>query len=74
MLRDVQYRSDYTKFVNTVIAKGYAEKVPNNSDTVRPGKVWYLPHHGIYHPKKQDKEGLELRRPVDKVVLLLAKD
>ena len=55
MGRDDRYRTDYNTFVNTVIAKGYAEKVPNDSDAVRPCKVWYLPHHDIYHPKKRDK-------------------
>ena len=55
MLRDAKYHTDYTKFVNDVIAKGYAQKVPNESGAGRPGKVWYLPHHGIYHPKKPDR-------------------
>ena len=55
MLRDSKYRSDYVAFINDVIAKGYAQRVPNQSPTPMPGKVWYLPHHGIYHPKKPGK-------------------
>lgn len=55
MLRDSQYLSDYVTFVNDIIAKGYAQRVPNGLLTPTPGKVWYLPHHGVYHPKKPGK-------------------
>ena len=51
-LRDSQHRSDYVAFVNDTIAKGYAQRVPNELLTPKPGKVWYLPHNGVYHPKK----------------------
>ena len=52
MLRDSQYRSDYVAFVNDIITKEYAQRVPIELLTSTPGKVWYLPHHGAYHPKK----------------------
>ena len=55
MLKDPKYRSDYVTFVNDVIAKGYVRKVPSGSLIPRPGKVWYLPHHGVYHLKKPGK-------------------
>ena len=55
MLRDSKYRSDYVGFVNGIIAKGYAQRVPDESLMPKPGKVWYLPHHGVYHPRKADK-------------------
>ena len=55
MLRDSQYRSDYVAFFNDIIAKGYAQRVPNKLLTPTPGKVWYLPHHGVYHSKKPGK-------------------
>ncbi|KAK3751570.1 hypothetical protein QZH41_007533 [Actinostola sp. cb2023] len=36
-----------------VIDSGFAEKVePAKSETMR---VWYIPHHGVYHPKKPNK-------------------
>lgn len=38
-----------------MIAKGYAEKVPPQSSQQGSGKVWYLPHHDVYHPKKPQK-------------------
>ena len=55
MLTDSTYRDDYTKFIDTIITKGYAHKVPKESLATPHGKVWYLPHHGVYHPKKPNK-------------------
>ena len=55
MLRDENYRNDYVHFVNEMIAKGHARKVPEDHLEASQGKVWYLPHHGIYHPKKPHK-------------------
>ena len=55
MLRDESYRDDYVNFVNEMIAKGYARRVPDDRLEAGPGKVWYLPHHGIYHPRKPQK-------------------
>lgn len=49
-MKNPQFQADYSVFVEDWIAEGYAVKVPvegrNN------GKVWYLPHHGVYHAKK----------------------
>jgi len=55
MLRDENYRNDYVNFVNEMLAKGYARKVPEDQLEAVPGKVWYIPHHGIYHPRKPQK-------------------
>ncbi|XP_070571225.1 uncharacterized protein [Ptychodera flava] len=35
--------------------KGYAIRVPNDELDRDDGKVWYIPHHGVYHPKKPEK-------------------
>ena len=32
--------------------KGYTEMVPTQ---VKADEVWYIPHHGVYHPKKPEK-------------------
>ena len=53
--RDTKYRDDYTTFTNEVIAKGYAEEVPKQESSSEDGHVWFIPHHGVYHPKKPDK-------------------
>ena len=52
--RDKQYHIDYTSFMNDIINHGYAEEVPQSSDPP-DGKVSYIPHHGVYYPKKPNK-------------------
>ena len=37
-------------FMNDIIKKGYAERAPKEYK-----KAWYIPHHGVYNPKKPDK-------------------
>ncbi|XP_028417981.1 uncharacterized protein LOC114542688 [Dendronephthya gigantea] len=49
------YREDYLKFMQKVIDSGYAEKVPVQQRKVTDKPVWYIPHHGVYHPKKPNK-------------------
>ena len=41
--------------VNEMIPKGHARKVPDDRLEANKGKVWYLPHQGIYHPRKPHK-------------------
>ncbi|KAK3752634.1 hypothetical protein QZH41_000498 [Actinostola sp. cb2023] len=45
--------------MDKVIKSGYAEKVPQvkSDSTHKPddNHVWYIPHHGDYHPKKPGK-------------------
>ena len=36
--------------MNDTIEKGYAEKALEKNEM-----AWYIPHHGVYHPKKMDK-------------------
>lgn len=53
-VKNERFFSDYKSFINDMIDKGYAEEVP---DTLKDksSEVWYIPHHGIYHPRKPDK-------------------
>lgn len=51
--KDATFHSDYTAFMNDIISKGYAEKVPAEDLEHSDGKVWYIPHHGVYHPKER---------------------
>lgn len=53
--RDDKRRRDYTVFITTLLEKGYARKVPQEQKAQCNGRVWYLPHHGVYHPYKPDK-------------------
>lgn len=50
-LRDKEYKDDYVKFMNDVIAKGYAEKALL-IEAKSGKKVWLISYHGVYHPKK----------------------
>ena len=52
---DSKLRKDYSEFISDIIDKGYAEKVPAEKLNHCDGRVWYLPHHGVYHPKKPEK-------------------
>lgn len=46
------FREEYVSFMNQVISKGYAVKVPDEELNRSDGKVWFIPHHAVYHPKK----------------------
>lgn len=51
-LNNPEFHKEYSSCLNDVIQRGYAEKVPPEQSQGSPGKVWYIPHHGVYHPKK----------------------
>ena len=50
---DARYYADYVRFMAEIIEKGYARKVKVEELPQQEGKVWYLPHHGVYHPKNR---------------------
>lgn len=54
MTQNYQYQNDYVAFINKILNKGYAEKVPKETSKTDPRKAWYIPHHGMY-PKKPNK-------------------
>ena len=41
--------------MSSLIEGSYAGRVPVNQLYKNDGKVWYIPHHGVYHPRKADK-------------------
>ena len=51
--KNEQKHSDYRNFMNDVIAKGHAEKIPAN-EIDKPNR-WYIPHHGVYSDRKPGK-------------------
>ena len=53
--REEKYKKEYTAFMNDMIKKGYAEKISSLEETRQDGRIWYLPHHRVYHPQKRDK-------------------
>ena len=46
--RDEKYCQDYICFMEDLFKSGFAEKAPPRDEA-----VWYLPHHGVYHPQKK---------------------
>lgn len=51
--RDENFHKEYCVFMNKILEEGYAVKVPDEKVNQDDGRVWYLPHHGVYHPKKK---------------------
>ena len=47
---EAKYKEDYAVFTEMLEA-GHAEKAPKQRHEI----TWYIPHHGVYHPKKPDK-------------------
>ncbi len=53
--RKPKMEKDYLEFMGTMISKGHATPVPADEVPGDSGHVWYLPHFGVYHPKKPSK-------------------
>jgi hypothetical protein len=47
-----KFAQDYKQFMSTLLERGFAEKV-SDDECNEPGRIWYLPHHGIYHHRKE---------------------
>ena len=52
-VREPSFHKDYIAFMNKLIASGFAVRVPVTDLERSDGKVWYIPHHGVYHPQKK---------------------
>ncbi|KAI2646413.1 Pro-Pol polyprotein [Labeo rohita] len=50
--KEERYKADYTTYINEIIERGDVEQVLEKGTL---GEQWYIPHHGIYNPKKPDK-------------------
>ena len=53
--RDVGLCKKYTNFIDDLMVKDYARKVPQDQVNRNDGAVWYLPHHNVFNPKKPEK-------------------
>lgn len=47
--KDTAYAEEHISFMEDILKKGYAEKVPPQQLHREDGRVWYIPHHGVYH-------------------------
>jgi hypothetical protein len=55
MNHNQEIREEYRMNMSSLISKNYAEQVPAAELQGPPGKVWYIPHHCVRHPKKPNK-------------------
>ena len=53
--RDPKLYQDYKAFMEDILSKGYARKVSPDQKSPAKGTAWYIPHHGVYHPRKPGK-------------------
>ena len=51
--RNSDFFLEYSSFMNNILEKGYANRVPDEQLSRSDGRVWFIPHHGVYHPKKK---------------------
>ncbi|XP_046550437.1 uncharacterized protein LOC124260222 [Haliotis rubra] len=54
-VRDQHFQSDYKSFMDKLLKNHHAEQVPVYDVRNESRSSWYIPHHGVYHPKKRDK-------------------
>nr|XP_039258111.1 uncharacterized protein LOC120334671 [Styela clava] len=52
--KDERFKELYCAFMKDAIEKGYAERL-SDGDNGNHGYVWYIPHHGVFHPCKPNK-------------------
>ncbi|XP_047674812.1 uncharacterized protein LOC125145551 [Tachysurus fulvidraco] len=50
--KDPKFKDDYIKFMEGVFEDGDAERAEHSP---RAGNTWYIPHQGVYHPRKPNK-------------------
>ncbi|KAK0150016.1 hypothetical protein N1851_009251 [Merluccius polli] len=43
---------EYREFMSDLLGKGYAVEVLGDKLNHNDGRVWYIPHHGVFHPQK----------------------
>ena len=52
LMKDDRFYQQYTEFRQEILKKGYTKESKSNP---QDGRVWYLSHHGVYHPRKPGK-------------------
>lgn len=51
--KDKEYAAKYKEFMKDIIERGEAEVVPDGD--LKRENAWYIPHFGVFHPKKPEK-------------------
>ena len=55
LIKDPVLFQKYAAFVDNLLDKAYARKVPDNRLARSDEATWFLPHHPVFHPKKPGK-------------------
>lgn len=50
--KNPKFKDDYVRFMDNVFKEGDAERA---EDDPKEGNMWYIPHQGVYHPRKPEK-------------------
>lgn len=52
---DERYLKLYKEFIENLVRQGHAEKVVESDMSSEEDFEWYIPHHGVFHPRKPGK-------------------
>jgi hypothetical protein len=55
LTKDSDLFQKYSAFMQDLLQKGYARKIPEEERHRQSNTTWYLPHHPVFHPQKPDK-------------------
>ncbi len=53
LINDEKFYEDYTDFMKTMLDRKFIEQVPDEELYKKPGKLFFISHHGVYHKMKQ---------------------
>ena len=53
--KDPDLFQKYSAFIENLLDKDYARKVPDHQVNRSGQATWFLPHHPVFHPKKPEK-------------------
>lgn len=51
--KDATFFEEYSDFINQMLDRGFAEKVPPEELNNQNGNIWYLTHHAVHHKVKK---------------------
>lgn len=54
LIKTEKFLEDYIEFLKDILDKGHAVEVPQEQLDRDDNRVWYVPHHGVYHPRKKN--------------------
>ena len=55
LAKDPDLFQKYSAFIDNLLDKAYARKVPDHQVNRSAEATWFLPHHQVFHPKKPEK-------------------